>query len=111
MAYFIFGYFSMKLGKYVDGHEKIIAWNFHWNRPRNKRWRANIAQNLYYQRQMYSNVIIHSIVDPLGTYNRALSVVHSSNLGCRCHSNMHACWKLAGNCFPLFLICRFNKRE
>jgi hypothetical protein len=24
MAYFIFGYFSTKLGKSVDGHEKII---------------------------------------------------------------------------------------
>jgi hypothetical protein len=25
MAYFIFGYFSMKLGTSVDGHEKIIT--------------------------------------------------------------------------------------
>jgi hypothetical protein len=25
LAYFIFGYFSMKLGISIDGHEKIIA--------------------------------------------------------------------------------------
>jgi hypothetical protein len=36
MAYFILGYFSTKLGTSVDGHEKIMTWKFHWNRPRNK---------------------------------------------------------------------------
>jgi hypothetical protein len=30
----------MKLGTSVDGHAKIIIWKFHWNRPRNKRYRA-----------------------------------------------------------------------
>jgi hypothetical protein len=48
MAYFIFGYFSTKLGTSVDGHEKIIIWTFHWNRPRNKWWRVNIVQKFYY---------------------------------------------------------------
>jgi hypothetical protein len=53
MAYFILGYFSMKLGKSVDGHEQIIIWKFHWNCPRNKRWRANIMANVQ------KNVILH----------------------------------------------------
>jgi hypothetical protein len=29
MAYFIFGYFSMKLGTSVDGHGKIIILKLH----------------------------------------------------------------------------------
>jgi hypothetical protein len=29
---FYFGYFSMKLGTSIDGHEQIITWRFHWNR-------------------------------------------------------------------------------
>jgi hypothetical protein len=41
-------YFSTKLGTSVDGHEKIITWKFHWNRRRNKWYRANIVKNLYY---------------------------------------------------------------
>jgi hypothetical protein len=49
MAYFIFGYFSTKLGTSADGHEKIIIWNFHhWHHPWNDGSRANIVQNLYY---------------------------------------------------------------
>jgi hypothetical protein len=48
MAYFIFRYFSTKFGTYVDGYEKIIIWKCHWNRPTNKRYRANIVENLYY---------------------------------------------------------------
>jgi hypothetical protein len=29
MAYFIFGYFSTKLGTSIDGHEQIIIRKFH----------------------------------------------------------------------------------
>jgi hypothetical protein len=28
MTYFIFGYFSKKLGTTLDGHGQIITWNF-----------------------------------------------------------------------------------
>jgi hypothetical protein len=51
MVYFIFWIFfneTWHICRWADGHEKIITWKFHWNRPRNKWYRANIVQNLYY---------------------------------------------------------------
>jgi hypothetical protein len=33
MPYFIFGYFSTKLGISVDGHEKIIIWSISLKEP------------------------------------------------------------------------------
>jgi hypothetical protein len=48
VVYFIFGYFSTKLGtSVVDGHENI-TWKFQWNRPRNKWFWANIVPNFYF---------------------------------------------------------------
>jgi hypothetical protein len=45
------------------GHEKIITWKFHWNRQRNKRWRASSVQNLYLYGKcthwVQENVILH----------------------------------------------------
>jgi hypothetical protein len=43
MAYFILGYFSTK----------IITWKFHWNLPRNKRYRVNIVQRQMYRKTWF----------------------------------------------------------